>query len=174
VEAIRRGISANYYGPEVLTNQSVSPLTAIISPSYVALWSVPLAGLIASSVIRLAGRTSPELLARKRRRQARSTAVRQLKKITSADPKAGHELLASAMKGYIGDRFDRIAASLMADDCYQIIAESTGGVDVATRYKELVAACEAARYASVGADIGADHVTEAIQLIGQVEKKSGR
>lgn len=78
------------------------------------------------------------------------------------------------MKGYIGDRFDRIAASLTADDCYQIIVESTGDTNAAARYKELVAACETARYASVGTDIGADHVTEAIQLIGQVEKKSGK
>jgi len=141
VEAIRKGISANYYGPEVLANQNISPLAAVVSPGYVALWSIPLAGLIASLVIRLAGRTSPELLARKRRRQARSTAVRQLKNMGSADPKEGHEVLAAAMKGYIGDRFGRIAASLTADDCYQIIAQSTGDVNAATRYKELVAAC---------------------------------
>ncbi len=174
VEAIQKGISANYYVPEVLINQSISPLAVITSPAYVALWSIPLTGLIVSAVIRFAGRTSPELLARKRRRQARSTAVRQLKSMGSADPKERHELLAAAMKGYIGDRFDRIAASLTADDCYQIIAQSTGDVNAATRYKELVAACEAARYASVGADVGEDHVTEAIQLIGQVEKKSGK
>ena len=174
VEAIRKGISANYYGPEVLVNQSVSPLAAIVSPGYMALWSIPLAGLIVSSIIRFAGRTSPELVARRRRRQARSTAVQQLRSAGSADSKEIHELLASAMKGYIGDRFDRIAASLTADDCYQIIVESTGDTNAAARYKELVAACETARYASVGTDIGADHVTEAIQLIGQVEKKSGK
>jgi hypothetical protein len=174
VEAIRKGISANYYGPEVLANQSISPLAMIASPACVALWSIPLAVLMVSAVIRFAGRTSPELLARKRRRQARSTAVRQLKNMGSADPKERHELLAAAMKGYIGDRFDRIAASLTADDCYQIIAESTGDVSAATRYKELVAACEAARYASVGADVGTDHMAEAIQLIGQVEKNSGQ
>ncbi len=174
VEAIRKGISANYYGPEALTNQNISPLAVIVNPGYVVLWSLPLAGLIVSSIIRFAGRTSPELLARKRRRQARSVAVRQLKSAGSADSKEIHEKLASAMKGYIGDRFDRIAASLTADDCYQIIAECTGDTNAATRYKELVAACETARYASVGADIGADHVTEAIQLIGQVEKKSGK
>ncbi len=174
VEAIQKGISANYYMPEVLINQSISPLAIVASPACVALWSIPLAGLVVSSIIRLAGRSSPELLARKRRRQARSTAVRQLKNIGSADPKRRHELLAAAMKGYIGDRFDRIAEALTADDCYQIVADSTGDTDAATRYRELVAACEAARYASVGADVGEDHLTEAIQLIGQVEKKSGK
>ena len=67
-------------------------------------------------------------------------------------------MLLAAMKGYIGDRFDRIAASLTADDCYHIIAESTGDVNAATRYKELVAACEAARYAPSRRRVGADQV----------------
>jgi len=174
VEAIRKGISANYYGPEVLANQSLSPLSAIVNPGYLVLWSIPLIGLIASSIMKFAKRTSPELLARKRRRQARSTAVRQLGRIASGDAKGSHELLASAMKGYIGDRFDRLAASLTADDCCQIVAESTDDVQMATRYKELIAACEAVRYASVGAEIGVEQVAEAIQLIQQVEKKSGK
>jgi hypothetical protein len=174
VEAIRKGISANYYGPEVLSDQSLSPLAAIISPGCMALWSIPLAGLISSAVVRFAKRTSPELVVRKRRRQARSIAVRRLKGVGPADPREQPELLAAAMKGYIGDRFDRIAASLTADDCYRVIAESTGDTNTAARCKELVAACEAARYASVGAEIGADQMAEAIRLIGQIEKKSGR
>jgi len=172
VEAIRKGISANYYGPEVLIDQNLSPLAAIVRPGYMALWSIPLIGLIASSMIKFARRTSPELLARKRRRQARGAAVRQLKKMASAGAKERHELLAAAMKGYIGDRFDRIAASLTADDCYQIVAQSTGDTKAATRYRELVAVCEATRYASVGGSIEAGRIAEAIQLIDQVEKKS--
>ena len=76
------------------------------------------------------------------------------------------------MKGYIGDRFDKVAASLTADDCYRIIAESAGDTQTATHYRDMIAACEAARYASVGADVGEDQVVEAIRLIGQVERKS--
>jgi hypothetical protein len=172
VEAVRKGISANYYGPQVLANQSLSLVSAVVSPGYLVLWSLPLVGLVASSIIKFASRTSPELLARRRKRQARSAAVRQLKRMASADSNGKHELLASAMKGYIGDRFDRLAASLTADDCFRIIAESTGDTQTATHYRDMIAACEAARYASVGADVGEDHVVEAIRLIGQVEKKS--
>ena len=43
--------------------------------------------------------------------------MRQLKAMTSADARQKPELLLDAMKGYIGDRFDRVAASLTADDC---------------------------------------------------------
>ncbi|MBN1507573.1 MAG: BatD family protein [Sedimentisphaerales bacterium] len=174
VEAIRKGLSANYYGPEVLVDQGLSPLAVIVSPAYMALWSIPLIGFIASTAARVAMRTSPESIARKRGRQARSAAVGQLRRVVSADPKVRHELLASAMRSYIGDRFDRVAASLTADDCYHIVAESTGDTQAAAQYKEIVAACEASRYASVGGDIGTDNVTQAIQLIGQVEKKSGK
>ena len=37
------------------------------------------------------------------------------------------------MKGYIGDRFDRVAASLTADDCHRIVADSTGDTAAAAR-----------------------------------------
>jgi len=206
VEAIRKGISANYYGPEVLTNQSFTLLSAILHPGYGALWSIPLVGLVLSSVARLVGRSSPQSIARKRRRQAAAVAVRQLKKIArqsqagdsrgaddarrpSPISKAGGrhshshvspafdsvpERLVSAMKGYIGDRFDRVAGSLTADDCHQIISESTGDARTATRYGELITACEQARYTPLDAHIGADQVAKAMEMIHRIEKQAGK
>ena len=67
------------------------------------------------------------------------------------------------MKGYIGDRFDRVAASLTADDCRRIITDSTGDSAAAARYRELIAACEAARYAPLQAEIGPDQVQAAVE-----------
>jgi len=170
VQAIRKGLSANYYGPEVLENQSFSVLSLVVNPMYAALWSVPLLALIASAAVKLVGRTSPELLARKRRRRAAGVALAQLKKVSFAEPGQKHELLLSAMKGYIGDRFDRVAASLTADDCHRILTEATGDTAVATRCKELIDACEAARYAPLQAKIGPDQVQAALGLIQSVEK----
>jgi len=170
VEAIRKGLSANYYGPEVLENQGVSVLSVVTSPVYAALWSIPLMGLIVSSVVKLAGRTSPESLARKRRRRAAGIALAQLKNVVSAGPGQRHELLLSAMKGYIGDRFDKVAASLTADDCGRAIIEATGDAATAGNYKELIDACEAARYAPLQAQIGPDQVQAAIELIQSVER----
>jgi len=197
VEAIRKGISANYYGPEVLRNQSFSLLSAILHPAYGALWSIPLVGLILSSVARFVGRSSPQSLARKRRRQAAAMAVRQLKKIgrqsktgslhmaqdarrPSPISKAGGkhgdshasgafdfvpEQLASAMKGYIADRFDRVAGSLTADDCHQIIAESVGDARTAAKYRELITDCEQARYAPLDAHAEADQNAQPKEMI---------
>jgi len=149
VEVIRQGLSANYYGPEVLENQSFPILSVATNPLYAALWSVPLLTLIVSTVVKLAGRTSPESLARKRRRRAAGVALAQLKRVSGAEPGQRHELLLAAMKGYLGERFDKVAASLTADDCHRIVTDSTGDVATAARYKELIDTCEAARYARV-------------------------
>jgi tetratricopeptide (TPR) repeat protein len=190
VEAIRQGLSANYYGPQVLENQSFSILSVATNPLYAALWSVPLMALIVSIAVTVAGRTSPESLARKRRRRAAGVALAQLKRVSGAEPGQRHELLLSAMKGYLGERFDKVAASLTADDCHRVITDATGDAATAGQYKELIDACEAARYARVEGvpssergrepapaqagdardTIGPDQVHAAMELIQAVEK----
>ncbi len=174
VEAIRKGLSANYYGPELLVNQSFSLLSAALNPGYAAIWSIPLVVLIVSAVARLASRTSPESQARKRRRQAAAAASRRLDEALAANARSRHPLLLLALKQYIGDRFDRVAASLTADDCYHAIVESTGDAERAARFKELIAACEAARYAPLDAQIGRPQIQEAAVLIRAIEKQCRR
>ncbi len=174
VEAVRKGLSANYYGPELLVNQSFSLLSAALSPAYAALWSIPLAVLLVSTVARLASRTSPESVARKRQSQAATAAMRRLDEALDANARGRHPLLLLALKQYIGDRFDRVAASLTADDCYHAIVESTGDTERAARFRELIAACEAARYAPLDAQIGRPQVQEAALLIRVIEKQCRR
>ncbi|MBN1361867.1 MAG: BatD family protein, partial [Sedimentisphaerales bacterium] len=116
VQAIQEGFSANYYGPDVLANQRFSLVAAAFSPGYALVWSVPLLALLASASFKLATRANPEAAARKRKRQACSRAVRRLKAAALADDKSRHDQLASALKAYLGDRFDRVAGSLTADD----------------------------------------------------------
>jgi tetratricopeptide (TPR) repeat protein len=171
VQAISKGLSANYYGPEILADQSFSLLSAVISPRYAAIWSIPLVALAASAVIRLAGRTSPELVARKRRRQAAGLALRRLKAMASGDDRQRPEQLLEAMKGYIGDRFDRVAASLTADECRDAIVQAIDDPTTAWRYRDLIAACEADRYAPLAAEIGSAQVQQAVELIAAVEKR---
>ncbi len=228
VEAIRKGLSANYYGPDVLVDQRFSLLSAVVSPGYAVIWSIPFAGLVASVVVRVVGRKSPESLVRRRRRRAAPLAMQQLKAAASADPRQRPELLLSAMKGYIGDRFDRVAASLTPDDCRQVIAEALGAsqegesgapnaslvagpssvaplwhprprgcsfpsrgrlghmffpqppaagplpVSLASRYADLIAACEGSRYSPLAADVGSSQVQEAMELINAIEKRARR
>lgn len=174
VQALREGLSANYYGPEVLENQAFSPVAALARPSYAALWSLPLLGLIGSIAFRLATRTNPEAVARRRRRQAASTAVRQVRAAGTAPESERHDLLAAALRGYVGDRFDRAAGSLTADDCHGIVLTATDDADLAERFRERIADSEAARYASIGAAIEAEQIQEAIELVQRVEEKSKR
>jgi hypothetical protein len=81
------------------------------------------------------------------------------------------EQLLAVLKTYIGDRFDRVAASLTADDCRAVIAEAAGDSATASRYRDLIAACEGARYASLAAEIGPHQVQEATELIEAIERR---
>ena len=171
VEAIKKGLSANYEGFDVLQNQHFALLGALASPGYMALWGLPLAGLVLSSLFKFFTHTSPEKTAAKRRRQACGKAVRQLKKITSTGQER-HELLASIMKQYIGERFDKTAGSLTADDCCEVIATYTPDMQTANQYRDIIAKCEAARYSSTEADIDLTQIKRVIELVRNIEKKS--
>ena len=173
VEAIKKGISANYEGLDALENQNFSPIAALIQPGYLVIWGSPLAIFILSAVVKLSTHTTPEKIARKRRRGAAGKAISRLRKIAStADGQ--HELLASITKQYIGERFDKSSGALTSNDCYEIIAEATKDTRSANRYKEIIAECEAARYASTQSSIGKTQIEEVINLIRTVEKKSGK
>jgi len=172
VEVIKKGLSANYEGLDVLTNQHFSPMRALVEPGYFVLWAVPLAVLVLTGLIKFFTHTTPEKIAAKRRRAAAAKAVGQLRKIPSVALRQRDELLGSIMKQYIGDRFDRTAGSLTSNDCCEIVAAATKDIQTADRYKEIIAACEAARYASVDANIDREQIREVIKLIQTIHKKS--
>ncbi len=172
VEAIKKGLSANYTKIDALMNMSFSPLAAAFSPGYVVLWALPLAGLMFSGVIRLARYTTAEKQAAKRRRRARRKAVGQLKKIVSSEPQRRRELLVWAMKDYIGERFDRMAGSLTADDCHEVIAGSAVESSAAERFREIIGDCEAARYTSAETNIDRTRIREVSELIRIIEKEA--
>ena len=76
------------------------------------------------------------------------------------------------MKQYIGDRFDRVAGSLTADDCYEIIAAAIQDTQTAEKYSQTIADFEAARYASIETNLDTTKVKELINLVRTVEKKT--
>jgi len=168
VEAIKKGLSANYESGDILTNQSFSPL----SLPYAPIWALPLVALIISSLIKLFTHTTPEKVATRRRRRACADAVAQLKKVAHDTSRQTHEALAAAMKQYVGQRFDRTAGSLTAYDCYEIIAAATKDSQAAGRYRDVIEQCESARYAAVQTDINSAKINEAVKLIRDIEKKS--
>ena len=171
VEAIKKGLSANYESIDVLENQSFSPAAALVRPFYLMIWSGPLALMILSAVIKLSTNKTPEKIARKRRRGAAGKAIGQLKKIASS-AQGQHEQLASIVKQYIGKRFDRSAGALTSNDCYEIIAEATKDTQSAEQYKDIIADCEAAQYSSTQSILDQRQIEEVIELIQTIEKKS--
>jgi hypothetical protein len=170
VEAIKKGLSANYEDLDVLRDMSFSPLTALTSPGYALVWAAPLLALASSIFIKLFTHTSPEKVAAKRRREACGKAVGQLKNIAQANAERKGELLVSAIKQYVGDRFDRTAGSLTPDDCYDAIVAGTKDTKAADKYREAIADFEAGRYASMEVSITSEKIEEVIELIRHIEK----
>ncbi len=172
VEAIKKGLSANYEGLDVLENMKFSPVAALVASGYTVIWSVPLVALVLSIIIKLFTNTTPEQIAAKRRRQSCGKALGQLRKIDSSDPGRKEEKIVSIMKQYIGDRFDRTAGSLTPDDCYNAIVTATGDIGIAEKYKEMMAEFEAARYAPIEANATDQKIKQIHELIRCIEKKS--
>lgn len=171
VEAIKKGLSANYEGPDVLKDMSFSPLMAVTSPGLAALWALPFMGLVSTALIRLLTCTSPEKVAARRRRRACGGAVGELARLArTTDTGEANEQLAAIMKHYIGERFDKTAGSLTPNDCYEAIAAATNNTDAAGKYKDAIAALEAGRYAPMEINVDAEKVKEVIDLIRSIEK----
>jgi hypothetical protein len=172
VEAIKKGLSANYEGPDALTNQTFSPLVAAVSFPYLLIWAGPLALLVISATAKFLTYTTPEKVALKRRRNAAGKAVGQLKKIPSYSAGQRFESLASIMKQYIGDRFDKISGSLTSNDCFEIVLAKTKDNQSAEKCREIIASCEASRYASTDNNLDTSKIEESVELIKMIEKKS--
>jgi hypothetical protein len=172
IEAIKQGLSANYENLDALTNQSFSSISAAFSPAYAVLWMGPFGILVISSLARFFTHTSAEKTAARRRRSALGKTIKQLKKINSAEAKERPELLACLMKQYLGDRFDRTAASLTSQDCHQIIMDAIDDQSIAEEYRNIIADCEASRFASVEAGVDTQKIKQVIELMRSIEKKA--
>ena len=179
IEAIKKGLSANYDDLDTLNDMSFSPLAALVSPGYAVIWAVPLLGLISSFFVKILSHTSPEKIATRRRRQACGKALGQLKRLDSmvctAHPThLAAEQLVSIMKQYIGEKFDRLAGSLTPDDCYDAIIAATGDSQSADQYKAIIAGFEAGRYAPMEVKIDADKIRQVSELVRSIENGTPR
>ncbi len=174
VEAVKQGLSANYQDMDALQSHDFSLVAAIVSPAYLVIWAGPLGIFLFSAFIKLTSNASPEKQLQKRKRGASGKAISQLKRISSFNSSEHIEQFAAILKQYIGERFDRTAGSLTSNDCYEVIVLASGDTEVAQQFKNIVADCEASRYASGGANIDSQCVNKAIDLILTIEKKSDK
>jgi hypothetical protein len=170
IEAIKKGLSANYEDLDTLKDMSFSPLAALASLGYAIVWALPLLGFISSLLIKLFSHTSPEKQAARRRRQACGKALGQLKKLASTDAKQQNEQLVSIMKTYIGEKFDKTAGSLTPDDCYDVIIAATDDTQSADEYRAIITGFEAGRYSPTEINIDSDKLGKISQFIRSIEK----
>ena len=170
VEAVKQGISANYDSLSALENEQFKISAVMLAPVYLSLWSVPLAIFALSVFYKLVTFKSPARIRAKRRKNARGSSISIIKGIRPDDAKA-HELLISALRKYIGDRFDRSANSLTADDCYDIIVSNTNASDIADEYRHIMWFCEAGTYAPETAKIDKEKIQQSMTLIKQIDGK---
>jgi hypothetical protein len=173
VEAISKGLSANYEGLDALENQTFTPLAAIVQPGYLVIWSGPMLLLILSTAVKVVTHNSLEKTTRRRQRAAAGKAAKELGRIVCS-ARGQHERLALIMKQYIGERFDRTVGALTSNDCYEIVHEASNDIQIANRYKAIIEDCDAARYTSAESGIDQKQIKEVIDLIRTIEKKSGK
>jgi hypothetical protein len=172
VEAIQQGLAANTEDVQALVDQESSDLAILGHPAVLALWLGPLVVLLASGILKAATTTTPERQMQRRRRRAAALAIRKLEAVTAAGPDDRHKLLGAGLRQYLGDRFDRPAGALTAADGHQIVLQATADNDLASRLQAILAGCEAAHYASGQTSIGADRVTDAVDLVREIDRRA--
>jgi hypothetical protein len=168
IEAIKKGLSANYEGADCLTNQGFSLASAIVSPGYLLLWAGPLLVLLAGSIVRISSHTSAARQAARKRRTAAAKAEKKLRRLSHG----GHDQMAVILKQYVADRFDKTAGSLTADDCFDAVVEATGDNRSAESLKEIIELCEAGQYAPVKVEIDSARVRQVVRLIDDINRLS--
>lgn len=141
------GIAHNYAGEDLLVDQRFSIVSALTSPSAIALTAGP-AGFWAASAVFVAVRKRRVSRPRDGNRRAASIARHELGE--SNDPGA----VSRSVYAYLGRKLDRSPAGLTPDSCAGALSDRSERLAVEAR--DLLEACDTAAYApSAETDVGA-------------------
>jgi hypothetical protein len=169
IEAVREGLSANITGPEALVNQQVTLASAAMAPAMLILWAGPPALLVLSGLYKLSTRTSPQRQAARRRKNAFSVALRQIRAAEKqSNPGAA---LGAALKQYIADKFDKVPGSLTAGDCAALLSASAVRSDSTDNLRRMMETLEAAQYSPAGYTFSKAEKEKTIALLKEIEKQ---
>ncbi|MCD6394825.1 MAG: BatD family protein [Planctomycetes bacterium] len=174
VELVRMGISAHFEGLEALQDEYFSPVAALVSPGYAMLWGAPLGILILNALAKLFTHSTPEKIAARRRRSAFRNACKAARKSAKHPGPEAAQLLAAAMKQYAADRFGRLAKSLTAADCNDVIVDATSDSDTASDYRIVMESCEASTYSPTEVKYEPALVRKVIAMMRTIEKGTKR
>lgn len=171
IEAIKKGISANYEKPDCLRNEHITLLGAMVSPVYLLLWLLPFGAFVFSGAFKAVTYSTPQMQLKRKSKKASSEAISQIRKLGGSSNEDRSERLAACMKVYIGDKFNKTAGSLTGADCYELICEYSNDEGLAKEFQEVIESCESARYGMASGDINDDTISKAIGLIKDIDKK---
>ena len=173
IEAVREGIAANEYDQtKLLSNAAFAPGAALWQPGYLLLWAGPLAVFALTAALRLLTSENPQRAQARRQGTAARRAARQLKRLDQA---AATDEMAAALRQYVGDRFDRSAASLTSRDCREILGAAGGEAELVDRFCEALEGCEQSRFAGGGGPgrtIGPDEAAALVRALDGAIKKA--
>ncbi|MCH7918626.1 MAG: BatD family protein [Planctomycetes bacterium] len=170
VEAVKKGLAANYANEDALVNRGFSPIGAIVSPINLSCWLLPLVAFLASCAFKLTTHSTPERCIAKHRRQAASKSIARLSSASSLKGQALNEEVAQALKFFVGERFDKTAASLTSLECYHLIQGETGENELAQSYRIILEQCEASQYSAAKQEVDATELEQAKDLVRRIAK----
>jgi len=170
IEAVKEGLSANYTSADVLQNQHFSFTAALVSVWFFALWLIPFCFLMCSVIVKLLIGSSPRRNLIRRKKLAFSKAVKAVKSVDKSNGKVD-VLLISSLKEYIADKSERLAGSLTAEDCRELILNRTNDVDIANEFKTYMEDIEMAAYSPTLYSFNDEKRKQIIELLGKIEKK---
>ena len=81
-----------------------------------------------------------------------------------------NEEVAQALKFFVGERFDKTAASLTSLECYHLIQRETGEDELAQSYRMILEQCEASQYSASKQEVDATQLEQAKDLVRRIEK----
>lgn len=171
IEAVHRGIRANIYDQrKLLENAVFSPLAALTAGRYIALWCGSFVVFLAAGVIRYSRHDSPERHRTRRQAAACRSAVSNLARLSPEDAGNNKDQIAEILRRYIGDRFDRIAQSLTARDCRQILTEQRLDAELTENFCKTLEYCEHSQFAGDHAESRQIIPRELIRQIRMLDK----
>ena len=172
IEAIQKGISANYDMIDFENYRKFELPGTLISLGsiYTYIWGVPLVVLIGSIVIKISTYKNENAIAVRKRKKACVNAVAQINK--AADDEK-YELILTALRQFIADRFDKKAGSLTAVDCKDIIAEKAND-DLAGQFADIFTKCQAARFAPLESKMDSQEFKGIDNLLREIDTEAGK
>ncbi len=172
IEAIKMGISANYYSPDALKNKPASITAALTATPNLIILALSIFVFSASITVKKTTASNSDQIAARKRKTAAKKALKKLKKLPSQPEQLRSELTA-LMRHFIGERFTKNPAAITPAEAEYIINDQTSNPSLAQSYRKILESCEAGLYAPAPVNIDKQTIETLAQIIKQINRNAG-